>query len=72
MIIQVVHDVSAEKLFLKDLVAAGAVADLTGALWVSSAETDKNSTYTPLAVSLYEALHNCALLGESYTAWTDL
>ncbi len=32
IIIQVVHDVSAEKLFLKDLVAAGAVADLTGAL----------------------------------------
>ncbi|XP_012735930.2 ST3 beta-galactoside alpha-2,3-sialyltransferase 7 isoform X1 [Fundulus heteroclitus] len=29
---QVVHDVSAEKLFLRDLVAAGAVADLTGAL----------------------------------------
>lgn len=31
-IIQVVHDVSAEKLFLRDLVAAGAVTDLTGAL----------------------------------------
>ncbi|XP_047460021.1 ST3 beta-galactoside alpha-2,3-sialyltransferase 7 [Mugil cephalus] len=29
---QVVHDISAEKLFLRDLVAAGAVADLTGAL----------------------------------------
>ncbi|KAM4599778.1 ST3 beta-galactoside alpha-2,3-sialyltransferase 7 isoform 3-T3 [Fundulus diaphanus] len=29
---QVVHDVGAEKLFLRDLVAAGAVADLTGAL----------------------------------------
>ncbi|XP_032397158.1 ST3 beta-galactoside alpha-2,3-sialyltransferase 7 [Etheostoma spectabile] len=29
---QVVHDVSAEKLFLRDLVAAGAVSDLTGAL----------------------------------------
>lgn len=29
---QVVHDVSAEKLFLGDLVAAGAVTDLTGAL----------------------------------------
>ncbi|XP_070696886.1 ST3 beta-galactoside alpha-2,3-sialyltransferase 7 [Pempheris klunzingeri] len=29
---QVVHDVSAEKLFLRDLVAAGAVIDLTGAL----------------------------------------
>ncbi|XP_067466185.1 ST3 beta-galactoside alpha-2,3-sialyltransferase 7 isoform X1 [Thunnus thynnus] len=29
---QVVHDVSAEKLFLRDLVAAGAVTDLTGAL----------------------------------------
>lgn len=29
---QVVHDVSAEKLFLRDLVAAGAVNDLTGAL----------------------------------------
>ncbi|KAM4607357.1 ST3 beta-galactoside alpha-2,3-sialyltransferase 7 [Polymixia lowei] len=29
---QVVHDVSAEKLFLRDLVASGAVADLTGAL----------------------------------------
>lgn len=29
---QVVHDVSAEKLFLNDLVASGAVADLTGAL----------------------------------------
>lgn len=32
MNIQVVHDVSAEKLFLRDLVAAGAVTDLTGAL----------------------------------------
>lgn len=29
---QVVHDISAEKLFLRDLVAAGAVTDLTGAL----------------------------------------
>ncbi|CAK6953261.1 ST3 beta-galactoside alpha-2%2C3-sialyltransferase 7 [Scomber scombrus] len=29
---QVVHDISAEKLFLKDLVAAGAVTDITGAL----------------------------------------
>ncbi|XP_068614875.1 lactosylceramide alpha-2,3-sialyltransferase-like [Brachionichthys hirsutus] len=29
---QVVHDVSAEKRFLRDLVAAGAVTDLTGAL----------------------------------------
>lgn len=29
---QVIHDVSAEKLFLRDLVAAGAVTDLTGAL----------------------------------------
>ncbi|XP_034754230.1 ST3 beta-galactoside alpha-2,3-sialyltransferase 7 [Etheostoma cragini] len=29
---QVVHDVSAEKLFLRDLVASGAVSDLTGAL----------------------------------------
>ncbi|XP_058508217.1 ST3 beta-galactoside alpha-2,3-sialyltransferase 7 isoform X2 [Solea solea] len=29
---QVVHDVGAEKLFLRDLVAAGAVSDLTGAL----------------------------------------
>ncbi|XP_061766184.1 ST3 beta-galactoside alpha-2,3-sialyltransferase 7 [Nerophis ophidion] len=29
---QVVHDVSAEKLFLRELVAAGAVNDLTGAL----------------------------------------
>ncbi|KAK9541571.1 hypothetical protein VZT92_001604 [Zoarces viviparus] len=29
---QVVHDVNAEKLFLRDLVAAGAVTDLTGAL----------------------------------------
>lgn len=29
---QVVHDVSAEKLFLRDLVSAGAVSDLTGAL----------------------------------------
>lgn len=29
---QVVHDVSAEKLFLRDLVTAGAVTDLTGAL----------------------------------------
>ncbi|XP_051277443.1 ST3 beta-galactoside alpha-2,3-sialyltransferase 7 [Dicentrarchus labrax] len=29
---QVVHDVSAEKLFLRDLVASGAVTDLTGAL----------------------------------------
>ncbi|XP_041866363.1 ST3 beta-galactoside alpha-2,3-sialyltransferase 7 [Melanotaenia boesemani] len=29
---QVVHDVSAEKLFLRDLVAAGAVTDLTGGL----------------------------------------
>lgn len=29
---QVVHDVSAEKLFLRDLVAAGATTDLTGAL----------------------------------------
>nr|XP_057915098.1 ST3 beta-galactoside alpha-2,3-sialyltransferase 7 isoform X2 [Doryrhamphus excisus] len=29
---QVVHDVSAEKLFLRELVAAGAVTDLTGAL----------------------------------------
>ncbi|XP_056147372.1 ST3 beta-galactoside alpha-2,3-sialyltransferase 7 [Lampris incognitus] len=29
---QVVHDVSAEKLFLRDLVVAGAVTDLTGAL----------------------------------------
>ncbi|XP_008320098.1 ST3 beta-galactoside alpha-2,3-sialyltransferase 7 [Cynoglossus semilaevis] len=37
---QVVHDVSAEKLFLRDLVAAGAVTDLTGALGVSSAESD--------------------------------
>ncbi|XP_034538412.1 ST3 beta-galactoside alpha-2,3-sialyltransferase 7 [Notolabrus celidotus] len=32
MKVQVVHDVSAEKLFLRDLVAAGAVTDLTGAL----------------------------------------
>lgn len=32
VVIQVVHDVSAEKLFLRDLVAAGAVTDLTGAL----------------------------------------
>lgn len=32
MAAQVVHDVSAEKLFLRDLVAAGAVTDLTGAL----------------------------------------
>lgn len=38
--IQVVHDVSAEKLFLRDLVAAGAVTDLTGALGVSRAESD--------------------------------
>lgn len=54
MNIQVVHDVSAEKLFLRDLVAAGAVTDLTGALWVSMAETDNslNSTYTPLSLSL--------------------
>lgn len=29
---QLVHDVNAEKLFLRDLVAAGAVTDLTGAL----------------------------------------
>ncbi|XP_034059735.1 ST3 beta-galactoside alpha-2,3-sialyltransferase 7 [Gymnodraco acuticeps] len=29
---QVVHDVSAEKLFLRDLVAAGAITDLTGAM----------------------------------------
>ncbi|XP_028324524.1 ST3 beta-galactoside alpha-2,3-sialyltransferase 7 [Gouania willdenowi] len=29
---QVVHDISAEKLFLRDLVSAGAVTDLTGAL----------------------------------------
>uniref|UniRef100_A0A3Q2YAU9 Lactosylceramide alpha-2,3-sialyltransferase n=1 Tax=Hippocampus comes TaxID=109280 RepID=A0A3Q2YAU9_HIPCM len=29
---QVVHDVSSEKLFLRELVAAGAVSDLTGAL----------------------------------------
>uniref|UniRef100_A0A3Q3WWP9 Lactosylceramide alpha-2,3-sialyltransferase n=1 Tax=Mola mola TaxID=94237 RepID=A0A3Q3WWP9_MOLML len=29
---QVVHDISAEKLFLRDLVVAGAVTDLTGAL----------------------------------------
>lgn len=29
---QLVHDISAEKLFLRDLVAAGAVTDLTGAL----------------------------------------
>lgn len=29
---QVVHDIGAEKLFLRDLVAAGATADLTGAL----------------------------------------
>uniref|UniRef100_A0A3B5M456 Lactosylceramide alpha-2,3-sialyltransferase n=1 Tax=Xiphophorus couchianus TaxID=32473 RepID=A0A3B5M456_9TELE len=29
---QVVHDISAEKLFLRDLVASGAVTDLTGAL----------------------------------------
>lgn len=28
--IQVVHDITAEKLFLKDLVAAGVVTDLTG------------------------------------------
>lgn len=32
IVIQVVHDVSAEKLFLRDLVSAGAVTDLTGAL----------------------------------------
>ncbi|XP_028983405.1 ST3 beta-galactoside alpha-2,3-sialyltransferase 7 isoform X2 [Betta splendens] len=32
MKVQVVHDVSAEKLFLRDLVAAGAVTDLTGAV----------------------------------------
>lgn len=31
--IQVVHDISSEKLFLRDLVAAGAVTDLTGGLW---------------------------------------
>lgn len=30
--LKVVHDISAEKLFLRDLVAAGAVTDLTGAL----------------------------------------
>lgn len=30
--LQVVHDISAEKLFLRDLVAAGATTDLTGAL----------------------------------------
>lgn len=29
---KVVHDISAEKLFLRDLVAAGAVTDLTGAV----------------------------------------
>lgn len=29
---QVVHDISAEKLFLRDLVASGSVTDLTGAL----------------------------------------
>ncbi len=32
ILIQVVHDISAEKLFLRDLVAAGALTDLTGAL----------------------------------------
>lgn len=32
IVTQVVHDISAEKLFLRDLVAAGAVTDLTGAL----------------------------------------
>lgn len=32
LVSQVVHDISAEKLFLRDLVAAGAVTDLTGAL----------------------------------------
>ncbi|KAM7385613.1 hypothetical protein PAMP_001688 [Pampus punctatissimus] len=32
MKVQVVHDISAEKLFLRDLVAAGAVTDLTRAL----------------------------------------
>lgn len=31
-VVQVVHDVSAEKLFLRDLVAAGAITDLTGAM----------------------------------------
>lgn len=30
--LQVVHDISAEKLFLRDLVSAGAVTDLSGAL----------------------------------------
>lgn len=46
---QVVHDVSAEKLFLGDLVAAGAVTDLTGALGVSSTDTEHpvKSTCTP-------------------------
>nr|XP_019943030.1 PREDICTED: lactosylceramide alpha-2,3-sialyltransferase-like isoform X1 [Paralichthys olivaceus] len=46
---QVVHDVSAEKLFLRDLVAARAVTDLTGALGASSIESNHivNSTCTP-------------------------
>ena len=61
MNIQVVHDVSAEKLFLRDLVAAGAVTDLTGALWVSMAETDNslNSTHTPLSLCLSPSLWAC-------------
>ena len=32
LVTQVTHDISAEKHFLRDLVAAGAVTDLTGAL----------------------------------------
>ena len=49
IILQVVHDVSAEKLFLRDLVTARAVTDLTGALGASSMETNHivNSTCTP-------------------------
>ena len=77
--IQVVHDVSAEKLFLRDLVAAGAVTDLTGALWVSMAETDNslNSTYTPpslssLTVSLHGVLHTVARWTNPTQRGTDL
>lgn len=40
--LQVVHDVSSEKLFLRELVAAGAVSDLTGALWSGDADADTN------------------------------
>lgn len=65
--IQVVHDVSAEKLFLRDLVAAGAVTDLTGALGVSRAESD-DTVATPWTLTLDFGI-NSRRRKEKMTIW---